>query len=164
MKFELDLLRAGATPDPQAPTEPTRRAVRQATDAVIFDALLVNDLPELVRLSAEAMCAVAEGLLRYELDPEVPDFVEASQALIECGRDVMDRGLLLRSWETTRCGAVMLEVTVRGICAALGVPYDRVLSEVHRAQQAGENPRVREILTEVGLLQEAEDGSETATA
>ncbi len=157
MRFELDTLRASVPPDPDARTEPTRKQLREATDAVIHDALLVNDLPELVRLSAEAMCSVATALLRFELDPQVPDFVEAAQALIEDGRAVMDKGLMLRGWETTRCGAVMLEITVRGICAALSVPYDKVLAEVHRAQQAGENAGrsaadVRAILIEAGLL------------
>ena len=66
----------------------------------------------------------------------------------------MDRGLMLRNWETVRCGSVMLELTVRGICAALSVPYDIVLAEVLRAQQAGENPAIRRVLTEAGVLKQ----------
>jgi hypothetical protein len=161
MRFELDLLRESVPPDPEQRTEPTRKHLRETTDALIHGALLVNDLPELVRMSAETMCSVATALLRFEINPDVPDFVEASQALIEDGRAVMDRGLTLRSWETTRIGAVMLEIAVRGICAALSVPYDKVLPEVHRAQLAGENANVRAILIEAGLLKAEEPESVT---
>lgn len=150
MKFELDLVRASGVPDTSA--NATRKELREITDELIHSALLVNDLPELVRLSAETMCIVARALVRFENDPQVPDFVEASQALIEQGRAVMDRGLMLGSPETINCGAVMLELTVRGICAALSVPYDQVLIEVHRARCAGENPLVRPILVDAGLV------------
>lgn len=152
MRYELDLVRASVTPDPAQVTTVHRRDLRVVTDRLIHDALLVNELPALVGLSAEVMVTVATILATYEIEPGVPDFVEASQALIEAGRGVMDRGLLLRSWETTQCGAVMLELTVRGICATLSVPYDKVLAEVHRARQAGENPLVRQILVEAGLI------------
>lgn len=152
MRFEIDLVRPSTQPEPGASTAPLRKDLRQTTDALIHSALLVNDLPELVRLAAETMCVVATSLVRVDLDPQVPDFVEASQALIEQGRAVMDKGLLLRNSETINCGAVMLELTVRGICAALSVPYDQVLTEVHRARVAGENPAVRQILIEAGLV------------
>lgn len=152
MRYELDLVRASVIAAPGENVNPSRKALRETTDAVIHDALLVNDLPELIRLTAETMICVATTLACYEQSPEVPDFVEAAQAMIEAGRAVMDRGLMLQDWPTTNCGAVMLELTVRGICAALGAPYDRVLAEVHRAQLAGENANVRSILTEAGLL------------
>ena len=152
MRFELDLLRGSVETDPSQRSEPSRKGLRETTDRLIYGALLVNDLPELVRLSAETMCVVAEALIRFDRDPGVPDFVEAAQALVEQGRAVMDRGLMLTSAETINCGAVMLELTVRGICAALSVPYDRVLVEVHRARGAGENPTVRQILIEAGLV------------
>lgn len=152
MRTELDLLRATVTPDPDQRTEPSRKVLRETTDTLIHGALLVNDLPELVRLSAETMVCTATVLLRYAQEPDVPDLVEAAQALIEDSRTVMDRGLMLKDWATTRTGAVMLELTVRGICAALSVPYDAVLAEVHRAQRAGENAAIRPILVKAGLL------------
>ena len=152
MRFEIDLVRPSVQPAPGDSTAPIRKELRQTTDALIHSALLVNDLPELVRLAAETMCVVATGLVRVDRDPQVPDFVEAAQAMVETGRAVMDKGLLLNSPETINCGAVMLELTVRGICAALSVPYDRVLVEVHRARGAGENPTVRQILIEAGLV------------
>ena len=157
MRYELDLLRAGVTPEPDAPSNPTRKELREATDQLIHSALLVNDLPELVRLSAETMCTVATALLRFEREPGVPDFVEAAQALIEQGRSVMDKGLMLRSPETINCGAVMLELTVRGICAALSVPYDEVLREVAQARAQERNAEVRSILVKAGLVKENED-------
>lgn len=157
MKHELDLLRDSVPVDADARTEPTRKDLREATDELIHSGLLVNDLPELVRLSAETMCTVATALLRFEREPAVPDLVEAAQALIEQGRAVMDKGLLLRSWETVQCGAVMLELTVRGICAALSVPYDRVLTEVVQARAQGRNSAVRQILIDAGLVAEPID-------
>ncbi len=160
MRFELDTFRESVVPEPGTPTEPTRRDLRETTDRLIHDALLVNDLPELVLLSADAMRSVAQALLRYGQNPQVPDFVEGAQALVEQGRAVMDKGLLLNSWETVRCGAVMLELTVRGICAALSVPYDPVLTEVHRAGMAGEAPAVRRILIEAGLLTEPKENDD----
>lgn len=155
MKFELDLVRASGVPDTGA--NATRKELREVTDELIHSALLVNDLPELVRLSAETMCIVARALVRFENDPQVPDFVEASQALIEQGRAVMDKGLLLRNSETINCGAVMLELTVRGICAALSVPYDEVLREVAQARAQDRNAEVRRILVMAGLIKENED-------
>lgn len=152
MRFELALVRDAVAPDPGQRSDPSRKRLREVTDALIHDALLVDQLPELVRLSAETMCTVAETLLIFEIEPDVRDLVEATQALIEDSRAVMDKGLLLRSWETVRCGAVMLELVVRGLCATLSVPYDEVLAEVHRARLANENPRIREILIAAGLM------------
>jgi hypothetical protein len=153
MRYELELVRASITPAaPGEAVNQTRKALREVTDGLIHNALLLNDLPELVRMSAETMVCVATALARYEQNPEVPDFVEATKTLIEGGRGVMDRGLMLGDWPTANCGAVMLEIAVRGICAALSIPYDKVLAEVHRAQQAGENANVRAILVEAGLL------------
>jgi hypothetical protein len=163
MKHELDLVRASVTPDKTQGSAPTRKDLREVTDRLIHDCLLANDLPDLVCMSAETMCVVATALLRFELEPQVIDFVEAGQALIEQGRAVMDKGLMLNSELTTNCGAVMLEITVRGICAALSVPYDKVLAEVHRARMAGENAAIRPILIEAGLLKEEnDDATETA--
>ena len=161
MRFELDLLRDTVPADADARTEPARKALREATDAIIHDALMIDDLPALVRLSAEAMLTVAASLLQYSVEPDVRDLVDAAQALIEDSRAVMDRGLMLRSWETVRCGAVMMELTVRGLCAALSVPYDAVLREVHRAQRAGEIPAVRQVLVDAGLITR-EAGDEAA--
>lgn len=152
MRFELDTFREGVAVETDARTEPSRKTLREATDLLIHNALLVNDLPELVRLSAETMADVATILVRYARDPQVPDFVEASRALLVEARDVMDRGLMLRSFELVDCGAVMLEIVVRGICAALSVPYDKVMLEMKRARDAGENPEIRRILTDAGLL------------
>lgn len=160
MRAELDLCRSSVTPNPTEPTTTSRRALRETTDDLIHSALLVNDLPGLIGLSAETMVCVAQTLLKYEQDPQVPDFVEAAQASIEQGRAVMDRGLMINSWETVRCGAVMLELTVRGICAALSAPYDTVLAEVLRAQQAGENPNIRRVLVEAGVIKEPSDETE----
>ncbi len=152
VKHELDLLRGSVAHEPTAPVAPTRKAVREATDALIHDALLRDDLPALVATSATVMCAVATALLRHGHEPDVADLVEGTQALIESGRDVLDRGLMLQSAETIKCGSVMLELAVRGLCAALSVPYDAALAEVVQARAAGQSPDVRPLLAEAGLL------------
>lgn len=157
MKAEMDIVRADIVADAKEPTTATRRALREATDAIIHDALLTNELPSLLQMSAECMIVVAGCMVSYEQDPGVPDFVEGAQACIECARAVIDKGLMLNSWETVRCGAVMLELTCRGIFAALGAPYDQVLAECYRARKAGENPGIRALLTEHGLMK---NGSE----
>lgn len=158
MKFELELVKGSVNPDPRTPTTPSRRDLQLATDALIADEPL--DLTGVVERSCSIMLVVAKTLTTYQQDPQVPDLVEASSASIRAARLVMDRGLLMNDWDQVRCGAVMLELSVRGLCAALSVPYDRVMAEVHRAQQAGQAPQVRAILIEAGLVQEeaANDG------
>jgi hypothetical protein len=158
MRFELSLVAesAGAIADKRDAT-PARKALREATDDLIHNALLIDDLPELVTLSARAMLQVATTLYQRELEPDVQDLVQATQALIEDSRTVMDRGLMLHDQPTAQCGAVMVELVIRGLCATLSVPYDDVLREVHRAQLAGENPMVRPILERAGLLKPIED-------
>ncbi len=153
MRFELDAFRDQTeVVAPSTDTQATRREIRQITDQVIHDALLVNDLPELVRLSAETMGTVARGLLRFDRDPQVPDFVEAAKALLEVSRAIIDKSLLLRQWEEFAYSAVMIEIVVRGICASLGIPYDDVLRETAQARKDGRNADVRSILIAAGLL------------
>lgn len=161
MRHELDLVRPGVIVDQGQDIIPLRRELRETTDALIHEALLVNDLPELVRLSGETILCVARTLARLGRDPQVPDFVEAAQASIEQGRAVMDRGLVLASPETLLCGAVMIEITCRGICAALGVPYDSLLAELQRAHVTGEAPRVREVLQAAGVIKTEPQGEDT---
>lgn len=153
MKFELTLVRPTITSDPKAPTAPSRLLLRQASDRVLHDALALNDLPGLVETACDTMLVVAGVLAKYEQDPQVPDFVEGAQACIENARAVMDKGLLLQSWETVNCGAVMMEITLRGICATLGMPYEKVLARCHAARAAGESPEIRALLIAEGVIQ-----------
>lgn len=152
MRQELDLVRASVTPTPTQPKTASRRDLRLVTDDLIHGSLLKNDLPGLIGACALSIITVAKILASYEQEPAVESFVEAAQAHIENGRAVMDKGLTVDSWETANCGAVMIEITVRGVCACLGVPYDKILAEVHRARCAGEIPMVRELLEAEGLL------------
>lgn len=141
-----------------------RKALREATDALIHDALLIDDLTALVRMNCEAMLVVATTLVQYEAEPEVVDMVAAARTLIEGARGVMDRGLQLGDPETLKCGAVMIELTVRGMCAALSVPYDDAMLECYRAQQAGENPVLRPMLVEAGCLKALDDDRDYSSA
>jgi hypothetical protein len=154
MRHELNLVQAGITQDPKAPTTAFRRALREGTDALIHDGPI--DLVEVVARSCQVMLTVACTMATYGHEPQAPDFYEAAAACIENGQAVMDKGLMLQSQETINCGAVMLEITVRGMCAALGVPYDQVLAHCYEAQQAGQSPDVRALLAAAGLVRGAD--------
>lgn len=123
MKFELDLVKA-AGPDPELAGTNGRKVLREVTDRMIVDSLQANSMSQLIEHTGRAMVVVATILTNAGQEPEVFDFVEAAQALIEDGRAVMDRGIMIDSGETLLCGAVMLELACRGICAALSIPYE----------------------------------------
>lgn len=161
MKEELEIVRAARPaeePLPEGverlkqPTVASRRAVRELSDFVIHDALRRDDLPGLAVSLAKLMLGVAAVIDRYDVEPHVGDFVEAATALIEDARTVMDRGLTIQDWNTVKCGAVMLEITVRGIAAALNFPYSSLL-EV--AQNGGD---ARAVLVASGHLEAPQDG------
>lgn len=154
MKLELDLARdSGAVPmEPHFPTTAMRRAIREITDAAIHEGLLLNDLPGLSSTLTTAMLAVAEGLVHHNQNPTVENFVEAVQALLEEARTVIDRGLLLSDWPQVLRGAVMLEVVARGATTCVGIPYEDVLREIHRANCAGESADVVGVLKRAGLI------------
>jgi hypothetical protein len=151
MQFEMDTMRASTAHDATAPVAPTRKALREATDALMNDGLATGELVEAVTRACDVMCTVAAGLVRHGYEPGVADLVEATCASIENARAVLDKGLMLQDAATVNCGAVMVELTVRGMCAALGVPYDSALREVARASLAGEAPAIRPLLVAVGL-------------
>jgi hypothetical protein len=150
MKFELDLVRAGKKPVPDGVAEikqsvtMSRRDIRLISDEVIGNALLKNDLPSLAASCCGLMLTVAKAVDDHDIEPDVPDFIEAAQALIEDARAVIDRGLQIDRDEVAKVGAVMVELTVRGICAALNFPYDDLM----RAVAAGLD--VREVLVASG--------------
>lgn len=136
------------------PTTSVRHGLRSITDEVIHKALRNDSMAEL----AEGMCLImltsAKTTVAYNLDPDVADFVEACTALIEDARSVADRGLTTHDERTAKCGLVMLELTVRGIAAALGMPYEDLVRAVH----AGDD--VRPILREAGLLKPESEQSD----
>ena len=151
MKHEMIL--ASSLPAKMAATSTTasRRELRIRTDALIADGQI--ELVEGVERACQIMLTIGSILEAHQLDPHEGDLIEATCASIENGRAVMDKGLLVDSEVTTKCGAVMLEIAVRGMLASLGVPYDNVLAECHRARVAGEDPKVRELLEAAGLVQ-----------
>lgn len=145
MHFELELIRNAPTTDAaelsndksQRPVESTiRREVRQATDHVMREA---DTLSALLSGCCVTMLAVARGLERCAQEPSIGDFREASVALIEDARAVFDRGVMVDDMETMRCGAVMMELVMRGMFAALGQDYEASMRAVHE----GREPPVR---------------------
>jgi len=135
MKQELDLIRAGRS-EPidrgsgPLPTAPTRKAIRESTDEIMFGALQKGSMPELVRSVCETMLVVARAVDEHDFEPGADDFVAASMSLIEAGRNALDLALMVDDKEGCRAGAVMIELTVRGICAALSIDYDKALRAV----------------------------------
>lgn len=172
MKFELDLIRASAAapalthedldplPAVRMPTEPSRKAIRLATDAAIHDALRRDSMIALAESLAQTMLAVASALETYKVEPGVEDLVEGSSALIEDARTIIDKGLVLRDWALVNCGAVMLEIVCRGVCSCLGIPYEDTVRAVH----AGTG--LREVLIKAGKLKDESnvDGEKSAPA
>ncbi len=156
MKMELELVRRSSQPLPidlgidrlRIPTQQSRREVREASDFVIHDALRKDDVPAMAIGVCGLMLAVAGVIDRYDIEPDVPDLVQAVEALIEDGRSVVDRGLALGSWDTVKCGAVMLEITARGICATLSFPYDELMLAIHQGRD------IVPILKEAGHLKD----------
>ena len=105
-------------------------------------------------LGLETMCTVAATLVQQEIEPDVHDLVDAVQDLIRPARDVIDRGLNIDRPEYVRCGSVMIELVIRGLCAAIGAPYDAALAEVARAQRDGDEADIHGVLVRAGLIQE----------
>lgn len=158
MKYELELVRKNRPldDDPKARRRDTtahRKELREVTDAIINEALPSNDLTLLVYLSCEAILEVARCLDDVSEEPELLDFVMAASEHLQNARATMDRGLLLQDWETVRRGAVMVELTVRGVCAALSVPYEEALSTA----RVSDYEPVRGVLRRAGLIK-GEDG------
>lgn len=141
MKQELAIIRASreALPPGVDAIKPSvsasRREVREATDFVMREALESNDLATLAAAAARLMLTTATVVDRHGIEPDVTDLIEAMRALVEDSRAVLDRGLMIDAHATARCGAVMVELAVRGLCAALNFPYGDLLAAVH----AGEN-------------------------
>lgn len=136
MKFEQDLVRKPGAPL-HLPTREdctvARREIRMVTDVLLVDGLRLNTLPPLVEGCCATMIVLAKALNRQELEPEVPHFIEAAVALIEDARTIFDAGMRVDDLDKALVGAVMIELTVRGICAALSVPYEDAM----RAANAG---------------------------
>lgn len=135
MKFEQDLVGREPIPLGRVPSTEARRDVRVITDAFIFDALRANQMQPLLDGACDTMLTLARALNRHSIEAEVPDFMEAAVALIEDARTVFDAGMRVDDHDRAKIGAVMLELAVRGILAALDKPY----YELMKARHAQEN-------------------------
>jgi hypothetical protein len=160
MKLEITLASTLPPTNQLADSKTSRKELRVRTDALIADGQI--ELVQAVERCCETMLSVGAILFQRQHVPVEADLIEAITASIENARAVMDNGLLLDSESTTKCGAVMLELAVRGFLAAVGVPYDNVMVEVHRARVAGEPPKVRELLEAAGLVQPKAANDESA--
>lgn len=145
MKFELELTRPPAVTDlpegvtPLGPTKQAisvevRRDVRLATDELIHEALRANQLPPLVDGVCKVMHDLAVSLHKLKLEPDVPHFIEAACALIEDARTVYDAGVRVDDVEKTAIGAVMVEITARGVFAALNIDYETEMKKRYKSE------------------------------
>ena len=103
---------------------------------MIHEGLKPDNMATLIATICRAMLDVAHAVDDHDAEPDVEDFVEAAIAHIENGRSVIDKGLTIDDMPTIKCGAVMLEITVRGICAALSISYEDAMRAVHEGREA----------------------------
>lgn len=140
MKFEIDLVK-DETPQIEQPedgkpprwgdTNSIRMGVRNMSDDIMRKSLVEGDVGTLQTNIALLMLIMGKLAYSHRVEPEINDFVDASQALVEDARSVLDRGLMLNDPERTKSGIVMMEIVMRGIAAALGFDYETMLRNTH---------------------------------
>lgn len=156
MKFEIDLIaedveqarESGATgswPD----TVSVRRGLRGITDQALTEGLRLNKWVPLIEGMCLTMLTTAKTARCYSCTPDVPDFIEATHALIENARAVIDKGLTVNSEETVKCGIVMMEMSVRGMFTVLGFTEDRYRAMVTAVRDGGD---IEALMTEWGYM------------
>lgn len=139
MKAEIDLIKDGI---PQndcredgsvffGDTNSVRRGLRNMTDNMVLEALHSDSPVDLQEGIGTVMLVVAEAAWRLRIEPDVSDFVEASQALIEDARAVLDKGLMINDVPKTTVGIVMIEIVMRGIASCLNpeITYDAAIRD-----------------------------------
>jgi hypothetical protein len=163
MKFEIQMLQqkmlnwpVERPPIAGRDLAPERKAIRLATDHMIHDALLRNDLPATVEAVCKVMIEAADVCIQCG-DPEVDDFVTASRELTVFARDVVDRGLRMKDMADVKAGVVMLEIVLRGFGVLISMPY----LECYTA--ALNNEPIEPILRAAGVMR-SDDANEPKTA
>lgn len=157
MKQELEIIRAGVVKIKPS-TNDSRRSLRVLSDALLQWAHGNASIEGLATGCGALMLDVARIVDAHDVEPDIPNFLEAIQAVVETGRAVMDKGLMIDSPETTKCGAVMMEISVRGIAAALNLPYGELLQTV---KDGGD---VQALLVKSGHISVPSDNDSSANA
>lgn len=162
MKFELNLVRGGERPDvprikPVSAT-PMRKQLNETVATAVREALQNASLLPVAEGLSRVMLVVAAIVDMFDAEPDIADFVVAAMRSIDNAQSILDRGLMIHNWEEVRQGSVMMEIAVRGVCAALGIPYNSVLEAVWTGGS------VHEILKQHGLVKGEQHGVEQAAA
>jgi hypothetical protein len=76
---------------------------------------------------AVGMLSVAEAVADLGADPDEHDLVRGAMAAIAESFNELDRAMLLNDWAAVSTAAVRVELVLRGLAAALGLPYVALL-------------------------------------
>jgi len=98
-----------------------------ALNEMIHSGLYVNNFEALTTQMMLALAATCQTLIALDAEPEVEDFVHAAAALSNIIRHEMDEALKFEDMENVRISSVMVEIMVKGISTALGLPYPKLL-------------------------------------
>lgn len=164
MRQEIDLIRASREVPMDADLETRRRAtaplrkeLREVTD-VLLDAIRAGSgLVPVVSMAMASVLAVADTLDKIDEEPNVEDLMHATGAVLVSGRNALDRGLTIGDWPTVRMSAVSVELLVRGLMSALGVPYDQALVAAYTEGEDG----IEQLLLTLGKIQPKENDDDT---
>lgn len=110
-----------------------RRLIRVETDEFLKNGLWADDLVQFsVRIGRMAF-VVSSTLAQFGVEPELVDFAEALQSLIQQSRERLDKALAVSDWSAVKLAAVELEIIWYGAAANMGLPYFDLLQLLHDA-------------------------------
>lgn len=164
MRLELDLVRANReapldddAADRRKNTGPLRKELREVTDVLLDAVRAGSGLVPVVSMACASVLCVADTLDRVQEEPGVEDLMTATAAMLASCRNAMDRGLMLQDWGTVRMSSVTVELLVRGLMSALGVPYDQALKSAYAQGEEG----IETLLLVLGMIQPKEKSDDT---
>lgn len=159
MRQELDMVRAGRevpldddVESRRKATAPLRKELREVTDTLLDAVRAGSGLVPVVSMAMASVLCVADVLDRVDEEPGIEDLMYATGAVLASGRNALDRGLTLQDWDTARMSAVSVELLVRGLMSALGVPYDAALAAAYTEGEQG----IEQLLLTLGKIQPKE--------
>jgi hypothetical protein len=163
MRQEIDLIRASREVPMDADLEtrrkvtvPLRKELREVTDALLDAIRAGSGLVPVVSMAVASVLVVADMLDKVDEEPNVEDLMHAVGAVLVSGRNALDRGLTIGDWPTVRMSAVSVELLVRGLMSALGVPYDQALAAAYTEGEDG----IEQLLLTLGKIQPKENDND----
>ena len=148
MHSELEMVRSTA---PSVDVSGTgiltaRKRMNESCHALVHDAILKNDLTILSEKLAVLMTDVSRTLLGLGVEPDLENFAYGCAELVGVVRKTMDDALRFSNLDDFKLGSVMAEVVIKGICATLCLPLDKLMAEVLAAEVEGRAPDIGTVL------------------